>query len=147
MRRLTRSGAIVVLLLAAAVVLIVVELAATRSSPRIADPCLARPAFSGHGLDAVVQRVVLDGLDGAACRLGTSREQLVLSIAGDKELHVSATEAQTTAAVRAGVLRALNDASARGDVPSLALPFLRRLVQELPIDELIRGSFGIRGFL
>ncbi len=134
---------IVGLLLAAAVVLIAVELAAAHSSPRIADPCLPRTAFAGQGLDAAVQRVVLDGLDGAACRLGTSRERLVLSLAGDKDVHVQASDARVAAAVRAGVLRALNQAGARGDVPGLALPFLRRLVQELPIDELIRGGFSV----
>jgi hypothetical protein len=135
--------AIVGLLLIAAVVLIAVELAAMHSPPRIADPCRPRAAFSGQGIDGTVQRVVLDGLDGAACRLGTSREQLVLSIAGDREMHVHASDAQVAAAVRAGVLRSLDEAAARGDVPPIALPFLRRLVRELPIDQLVRGGFSL----
>jgi hypothetical protein len=140
--RLSAKNA-VVCLLAAAVVLVAVELAATHDPPRIADPCVPRAPFSGHGLDAAVQRVVLGGLDGAACRLGTSREQLVLSIAGDASMHVHASDAQVAAAVRAGVLRALNDAAARGDVPGLALPFLRRLVEELPIDQVVRGGLSL----
>lgn len=143
MTRLTSRGGVVCLLVAAALVLIAVELAATHEPPRIADPCVPRAAFAGHGLDATVQRVVLDGLDGAACRLGTSREQLVLSIAGDPTMHVHASDAQVAAAVRAGVLRALDEAAARGDVPSIALPFLRRLVQEVPIDQLVRGGFSL----
>ena len=140
---MSSSGAVVCFLLAAAVVLITVELAAMHSPPRIADPCLPRAAFGGHGVDAAVQRVVLDGLDGAACRLGTSRERLVLSLAGDKDEHVPASGAEVDAAVRAGVLRALDEAAARSDVLSIALPFLRRLVRELPIDELIRGGLGL----
>jgi len=140
---MSSSGAVVCFLLAAAVVLITVELAAMHSPPRIADPCLPRAAFAGHGVDAAVQRVVLDGLDGAACRLGTSRERLVLSLAGDKDEHVPASGAEVDAAVRAGVLRALDEAAARSDVLSIALPFLRRLVRELPIDELIRGGLGL----
>lgn len=135
------------LLLVAAVVLIAVELAAVRSPPRIADPCRPRAAFAGHGLDATAQRVVLNGLDGAACRLGTSREQLVLSIAGDQSMHVAASDAQVTAAVRAGVLRALDEAAARGDVPGFAVPFLRRLVAELPINQLVRGGLSLRSLL
>jgi hypothetical protein len=135
--------AIVGLLLLAAAVLIAVELAAAHSPPRIADPCQPRAAFPGHGVDGTVQRVVLDGLDGAACRLGTSRERLVLSIAGDSTMHLHASDARVAAAVRAGVLRALDEAAARGDVPSLALPFLRRLVQELPLDQLVRGGFSL----
>ncbi|HEV8459587.1 MAG TPA: hypothetical protein VGQ38_02675 [Gaiellaceae bacterium] len=134
-------------MLAAAIVLIAVELAATHSAPRIADPCEPRAAFSGQGLDATVQRIVLDGLDGAACRLGTSRERLVLSIAGDKRMRVHASDAQVTTAVRGGVLRALDEAAARGDVPAFALPFLRRLVEELPIDQLVRGSFSLGSLL
>jgi hypothetical protein len=90
-----------------------------------------------------VQRIVLDGLDGAACRLGTSRERLVLSIAGDSSMHVRASDAQVATAVRGGVLRALDEAAARGDVPQLAVPFLRRVVQELPIDQLVRGGFNL----
>ena len=138
-----KRATVVGLLLIAAAVLIAVELAATHSPPRIADPCLPRAPFAGHGLDGTVQRIVLDGLDGAACRLGTSREQLVLSIAGDQELHVHASDAQVTAAVRAGVLRALDEAAARGDVPGFALPFLRKLVEELPIDRLVRGGLSL----
>lgn len=143
MKRIASSNAIVCVLLATAIVLIVVELAAMQSSPRIADPCEPRTTFSGHGFDAAVQRIVLDGLDGAACRLGTSREQLVLSIAGDPHMRVHASDAHVAAAVRAGVLRALNDAAARGDVPSFAMPFLRKLVEGLPIDQLVRGSFSL----
>jgi hypothetical protein len=142
-KRVTPSSGIVCLLLAAAVVLIAVELAATHSAPRIADPCGPRAAFSGQGLDATVQRVVLDGLDGAACRLGTSRERLVLSIAGDKRMRLHASDAQVTTAVRGGVLRALDDAAARGDVPGFALPFLRRLVHELPVEQLVRGRINL----
>ena len=46
---------------------------------RLADPCTARPAFEGGGIDGAVQRFALSGLAGAACSLGTSREELVLS--------------------------------------------------------------------
>jgi hypothetical protein len=142
-KRATSRRAIVGVLLVAAVALIAVELAASHSPPHIADPCLPRAAFAGHGLDATVQRVVLDGLDGAACRLGTSRERLVLSIAGDAEMHVHASDEQVASAVREGVLRALDKAAARGEVPGFALPFLRRLVQELPLNRLIRGGFSL----
>jgi hypothetical protein len=139
----TRARLIVGVLLLAAVVLIAIELAAAQSPPRIANPCLPRPAFAGQGLDAAVQRVILNGLDGAACQLGTSRERLVLSLAGDKDVHVQASDARVAAAVRAGVLRALNEAAARGEVPGIALPFLRRIVQDVPLDTLIRGGFSL----
>src|SRR5262249_35851152 len=45
----------------------------------LAEPCTSKPAFQGGGLDGEVQRFALSGLAGAACSLGTSREELVLS--------------------------------------------------------------------
>jgi hypothetical protein len=92
-----------------------------------------------------VQRVVLDGLDGAACRLGTSRERLVLALAGDSSQRLPGDQATTDAAVRAGLLRALDEAESRGDVPVLLMPLLRRVVKTVPLDELIRGAVGLRG--
>ena len=50
-------------------------------SPGVADPCTAPPdPFPGDGFDAAAQRFVLSGLNGAACELGISREELVLSL-------------------------------------------------------------------
>ena len=111
----------------------------------IADPCAQRAPFAGSGLDATVQRVVLDGLDGAACRLGTSRERLVLSLAGDSSQRLPGGRATTEAAVRAGLLRSLDEAASRGDVPVLLTPLLRRVVQTVPLDQLIRGAVGLQG--
>src|SRR5262249_28835755 len=68
---------------AAAAILGLVEVAMgafSPESPKIANACAPREPFPGGGVDAVVQRVVLNALDGAACRLHTSREELVLSL-------------------------------------------------------------------
>ncbi len=47
-----------------------------------ADPCQARTVTStAGGIDGLSERLVLLGLDGAACTLGVSREQLALSLA------------------------------------------------------------------
>ncbi len=50
------------------------------------DPCRAPATVSGDGWDPFAQRLVLRGVDKAACELRTSREQLVLDLAekGDK---------------------------------------------------------------
>ena len=69
-------------LLGAAVVLLVVELslgAVGFGKPHLADPCTSKPAFEGGGLDGEVQRFALSGLNGAACKLHATREELVLS--------------------------------------------------------------------
>jgi hypothetical protein len=142
-----RHGPVVVLaaLLAAALVLIGVELASdagAHDAALVKSPCAARPLYPGSGLDATVQRVVLDGLDSAACRLGTTRERLVLTLApGSKSRSKSRDRA--VEAFRAGLLRALDRGRERGDVPALLEPVLRRLVEHAPIEDLLRGRFSI----
>ena len=49
---------------------------------RSADPCAARAVTSqADGMDGLTERLVLLGIDGAACRLGVSREALTLELA------------------------------------------------------------------
>ena len=144
LRRLTPALAILLALLVAAVVLLAVELgkgAAGAVPPKIADPCKPRGG-EPHGIDATIQRIVLDGLDGAACRLHTTREELVLSLAPETGIKRRWDEHTIEVALRAGLLRAVDDAERRGDLPSFLAPVARRLVESVPIDKLVRG--GIR---
>jgi hypothetical protein len=69
--------------LAAAAALLVAELATgvNYGGQRVADPCKPRRPLEGRGLDRSTQRFVLHGLDVAACRVGKSREELVLELA------------------------------------------------------------------
>jgi hypothetical protein len=47
-----------------------------------ADPCVAREVTSeAEGIDGLTEQLVLLGLDGAACQLGVSREELTLELA------------------------------------------------------------------
>jgi hypothetical protein len=47
-----------------------------------ADPCVERTVTSqAEGMDGLTERLVLLGIDGAACRLGVSREALTLELA------------------------------------------------------------------
>ena len=117
MRR--RSGRIVLVALGlAAVVLIAVELslgALSLGETHLADPCTAKPAFSGGGIDGAVQRFALDGLNGAACELHTTREELVLSFvpaAGTKRVRWDRPTIE--AALRAGFHQAVKDTEDRG---------------------------------
>jgi hypothetical protein len=48
---------------------------------RAPRPCEHREAVPGEGLDPRAQRFALRALDELACRLGKSREQLVLDLA------------------------------------------------------------------
>jgi hypothetical protein len=133
-----------------------------------ADPCLPRPVPPIQAeLESVAERVVLLGLDGAACRLGVSRERLVLSLADTRSL-----DRRAPAALKAGlrdavarldregrlpkVSQLLPEALDQSDLPGIAktvigaipatvvdsaLPtgaLLRRAVGELDVEQLVR---------
>jgi hypothetical protein len=112
--RLSPARLVLVALLGAAVALIAVELsigAISFGEAKLADPCKAQPHVSEGGIfgsiDAAIQRVALSGLNGAACSLHTSREELVLSFApaaGTKKVRWS--RATIEKALRGGIARA-----------------------------------------
>lgn len=80
---------------------------------RPADPCAVRDVTSqAGGIDGVTERLVLLGLDGAACRLHVSREALALQLAqagtpSDAEID----------ALRAGLLSGVQRMKAAGTLP------------------------------
>jgi hypothetical protein len=134
---------------------------------RPADPCAARPVPAIPArLEPLAERIVLLGLDSAACKLGVSRERLVLALADSSSLDPAAP-----AALKAGlrdavdrldregrlpkVSQLLPEALDQSDLPGLAKtligaipdatvdsalptgPLLRRAVDELDVDRLI----------
>jgi hypothetical protein len=141
--------AALVALLLAGVALVAVELglgALDAPSPKIANPCQPRAGRTG-GIDTTIQRIVLDGLDGAACRLHTTREELVLSIGGGGEAPRHWDEHTIEVALRAGLLRSVDDAERRGDIPSFLAPAVRGLVERLPLERLLRGGISLNDLL
>ena len=57
----------------------------------VADPCSPRSYSEAEGLGGTIERIALTSVDGVACRLGVSREDLVKperkqGMAGDKIL-------------------------------------------------------------
>jgi len=135
---------VVVSLCAGAVGLLLVEQssgAATFGSRRAGSPCTA-PAdpFPGDGLDATLQRIVLSGLNGAACDLGTTREELVLSLAPKSGFDdVDWDRPTAERALRTGFERSIDDAVERGSLPGWAASVLRVIVRGAPIDLLLEG--------
>lgn len=146
--RLRGATGILVALLAAAGILVAVELGmgAIDTGPTVANPCKPRQPFPGSGLDATIQRIVLNGLDGAACRLHTTREELVLSLRSSGGT-VHFDKRSTEVAVRAGLLRAVDEAERRGDIPGFLAPIARRLIRITPIDKLVQGGFRLKDLI
>jgi hypothetical protein len=115
----TGRGRIIVAFLGGlAVALIVLELALGALSfgePHLADPCTARLVSTGSGFSAVVERLARATLDGAACKLHTTREELVLSFvpaAGTKRIRWNRQTIDS--ALRAGLDRAAHEVAGNG---------------------------------
>jgi hypothetical protein len=133
MRR--RRGPLVVLavLAAAAVALISVELgmgAIGFGEAGLANPCTTKPHLSEGGffgsIDAAVQRFALSGLNGAACSLHATREDLVLSFSPSLATKkVRWTKSTIRKALRAGLTQAAHD-TAGGGIFGDALAFVFR---------------------
>ena len=135
---------------------------------RPADPCAPRaiPTLPAQ-LEPVSERIVLLGLDSAACRLGISRERLVLALADPRSLDPDAP-----AALKAGLRSAVDRLDREGRLPKVSqllpealeeadlpgfvktviaaipdgtvdsvlptAPLLRRAIDELDVEELVR---------
>lgn len=111
----------------------------------IADPCAERVRAGGGGIDATVQGVVLDGLSGAACELGVTREDLVLSFGSGVGTRPIPWDPPTVErAVRSGVVRAIDDAEERGSLNGVVADVLRAVARRAPVEELIQGGGALR---
>jgi hypothetical protein len=78
-----------------------------------ADPCAARTVTSqADGIDGLTERLVLLGIDGAACILGVSREALTLELAQPG----TRTDAEVDA-LREGLLSAVQRMKEDGTLP------------------------------
>lgn len=62
---------------------------------RAADPCQDRGRTVSSDLESVMEAVVLQGLDGAACKLGVTRERLLLALPSQQDRAQLAQEAGT----------------------------------------------------
>ena len=130
----TRRGKLVLCALGAgAALLIAIELALGAigfGTTTLADPCTSKPAFEGGGLDGALQRFALSGLNGAACELGTSREELVLSFSPSAGTKIRWDKATIDSAVKAGFDRAAHDTAGNGVLGSLLSAVLREVVAD-----------------
>lgn len=138
-------------LIAAGVALLAVELtqgARTYGAPEFHDPCEPREQFEGEGIEGTLQRVALDGLDGAACTLAIGREELVLSLVPSiAPEEVEWTDEVLAEALRGGFTRAIDEAVERGTLGDLPARLLRSALERAPLEFLIDGGVGIAGAL
>ena len=130
---------------AVAVTLIVVYLAlggASYSPAKVADPCTPRAWRNPQGVGAVAEQVVLSAIDGAACKVGVSREAIVLAFANRSSLRRFArqhgiTERRLELMLRSGLLRAVDDAERAGALSSTVADLVRGVVRRVPVGGLL----------
>lgn len=129
----------------ASLVLVGAYLAAGGSSyapEKIQNPCKPRPWSNPQSLGEIANQFTISALDGAACQLGVSRETLARALAspeGRKRFaeKYGITDAKLAKAIRAGLIRAVDDAEEAGALsPLLAAP-LRETLQRIPLQEAI----------
>lgn len=118
----------------------------------VADPCTPREWRDPGGLQAVFEQVALSGLDGAACKLGVSREELVLALRDEASLDsfaagngISRLDAER--AVRDGLLRAVDDAEQAGALSGLVASLVRRTVESVPPALVLDTLERLRGLV
>lgn len=142
---MTRGRVLVGGAIVASLVLVGVYLAAGGSSyapEKTQDPCKHRPWSNPQSLGEIANQFSISALDGAACQLGVSRETLARALAtpGARERfseRYGIDDAKLARAIRAGLVRAVDDAEDAGALsPLLAAP-LRATVEEIPLDQAI----------
>ena len=143
---MTRARVLVVGALVISLALVGVYLAAGGASytpEKSRNPCEPRPWHeAAGGLDGLAEEFTLSALDGAACQLGVTREQLARALATKenrerftKRFHID--DEKLAKAIRAGLIRAVDDAEEQGKLPSLVAGPLRATVEHIPLEEAI----------
>jgi hypothetical protein len=108
----------------------------------VADPCAARELRNPEGFEEVAEQIVLSALDGAACELGVSREEVVLAFSSRASLerfareHGDSTE-ELESVVRAGLDRALDDAEREELLDPRIAALLRGVAARVPVEQLL----------
>jgi hypothetical protein len=150
----TRAAPLLVAIAAvAAVVIPYVALGGGSYEPTtVADPCVRREWREPGDLQAVLEQVALSALDGAACELGVSREELVLALRDEKSLDAFAGEHQITRAraeraLHDGLERAIVEAEAAGALPGVVASLIARTVEAVPPWLLLDTLERLRGFV
>jgi hypothetical protein len=147
--------ALVIGSIVASLALVAAYLAAGGSSyepEKIQDPCQPRAWSNPQTLGQIANQFTNSALDGAACQLGVTREALARALATPEgrerfSKRYGINDAKLARAIRAGLVRAVDDAEEAGALsPLIAVP-LRQAVQNIPLEQAIEIINDAQGFL
>ena len=150
-----RARVLVIGAILAALVLVGAYLAAGGTSytpEKTQDPCKPRPWRNPQGLEEIAQQFSLSALDGAACKLGVSREALARALATPEARErfskkYGIDDAKLATAIRAGLVRAVDDAERAGALSPLLAGPLRSTVEKIPLNQAIELVHDARSAL
>jgi hypothetical protein len=150
------SGTVLVLgSILASLALVGAYLAAGGSSyepEKVQDPCQPRPWSDPQSLGQIANQFTISALDGAACKLGVTREALARALATPEgrerfKQRYGIDDEKLAKAIRAGLVRAVDDAEEAGALPSLLAGPLREAVQNIPLEQAIEIVNNAESFL
>jgi hypothetical protein len=119
---------------------------------KVQDPCQPRPWSNPQSLGEIANQFTVSALDGAACKLGVSREALARALATPEgrerfKRKYGITDKKLAEAVRAGLVRAVDDAEEAGALSPLIAGPLRETVQRIPLSQAIEFINDAESFL
>jgi hypothetical protein len=140
----TRGRALIAAALVLSLALVGVYAAAGGASyepVQVRNPCEPRPENeTSGGLEGLAEEFTLSALDGAACRLGVSRERLARALTSRenrerfvRRFHID--DEKLTKAIRAGLVRAVDDAEENGELSPIIAGPLRATVEHVPLEQ------------
>jgi hypothetical protein len=152
----TRGRWLVAGAVAAVVVLVGAYLLAGGASyapEKAQDPCEPREWRDPGGLQELAEQFSLSALDGAACQLGVSREALARALASEESRErfgrrYGIDDEELARAIRAGLIRAVDDAEEAGALSPLLAGPLRSTLEDIPLEraiELINDASDLLG--
>ncbi len=142
-RRRRIPGAIPILLaLIASAALVGAYLAAgggDYAPAKVADACVPREWRSPQGAEQIAEQIALSAADGAACKLGVSREELIQAIGDDARLDAllrrkGLSRNDFDDLIRAGLQRSIDDAKRADQLSGFEAFVLEQALGAVPID-------------
>jgi hypothetical protein len=109
---------------------------------QVQDPCEPREWRDPGSIEEIAEQFSLSALDGAACELGVTRETLARALATPRARkhfmqRFDVSEAELARAIRAGLVRAVDDAERAGALSPLLADPLREAVRRIPLEQAI----------
>jgi hypothetical protein len=118
----------------------------------VADPCQPRQRAQPEGLGETIELIALSAVDNVACRLGVSREDLVLALRSEDafdsfsdEHGIERDEAER--AIHEGLVEAVDEAEQAGVLNGLVANLVRQAAESLPPWLVLEALERLGGFL